>query len=178
MRISSCHSASFKYIELAPPRPIILQETVPGIDTQASDNFEILRRTMIRAVYTPHVACPPELRTYNDDGTRIERAEEGKSEVERLGYTYLKYDFLVPSSVRGNEHGQRISHFMTDRPRNESQDDNRGDVASTVTGLSGNTLTAENEAGKKGGKRALLKRMLHVGKTREETGGEAGHSAR
>ena len=67
---------------------------------------------------------------------------------------------------------------MTDRPRNESQDDTHGDVESTVTGLSGNTLTAENEAGKKGGKRALLNRMLHMGKTGEETGGEAGHSAR
>ena len=49
---------------------------------------------MIRAVYTPHVACPPELRTYNDDGTRIKRPEEGKSEVEKLGYAYVKYDFL------------------------------------------------------------------------------------
>ena len=46
---------------------------------------------MIRAVYTPHIPCPPELRTYNDDGSRIERREDGKSEVERLGYTYIKY---------------------------------------------------------------------------------------
>ena len=67
---------------------------------------------------------------------------------------------------------------MTDRPRDELRYDTSGDAASTVTGLSGNTLTAENEAGKKGGKMVLLKKMLHLGNTGEETGREAGHSTK
>ena len=45
---------------------------------------------MIRAVYTPHVAVPPELRTYNNDGTLIERPEDAKNEIERLVYTFVK----------------------------------------------------------------------------------------
>ena len=44
-------------------------------------------------VYTPRVGIPPELRTYNDDGSRIERSQEEEDEIQQK-WGLDKYAFV------------------------------------------------------------------------------------
>ena len=53
------------------------------------------------SVYTPRIQCPPQLRTFNDDGSRIQRDEIG-NEIKGKALPDDKY--FLPHPEPGDSH--------------------------------------------------------------------------